>query len=174
MCAYVWEGLSQHVLAIDLADLVKDIPHLSLFKHHKAQSSIMRHAMQGTVSTGDDLFAAVIPANQSTSERFKWPNSGVMGKMECARPLLNYLYPLTDMQINTRASALAEFTQEGAGKKTTPQQQPTHSGRVFSRAHTLSPLLWPITIKLLCRLFFLFFSTSFRIHASNLTGHQAW
>lgn len=59
-----------------------------------------------------------------------------MSKVEYARPLLNYLYPLTDMQTNARISAVAEFTQEGAGRKTTLQQQPTPLVSVFPCAPT--------------------------------------
>lgn len=134
------------------------------------------HAGDSFWKRRDGLFAAVILTNQSSSEGFKGPNSGMMGKVEYARPLLNYLYPLTDMQTNARISAVAEFTQEGAGRKTTLQQQPSPLVSVFSRAPpppTHSPLFWSITIKWLCRLFFFFFFNHFQVPCSN-SGHSGF
>lgn len=54
--------------------------------------------------------ASAIPTNQSSSEGFKGPNSGVMGKMEYTGPLLNYLHPLTNTEINVRVPTVAELT----------------------------------------------------------------
>lgn len=56
------------------------------------------------------------------------------------------------MQINVGVSAMAELTQEGAGRKTTEQLQPAPSVLAFPSASTHIPLFWLITIKLLHRI----------------------
>lgn len=53
------------------------------------------------------------------------------------------------MQINVRVSAMAELTQEGAGRKTTEQLQPAPSLLTFPSASTHTTPFWPVTIKLL-------------------------